>query len=228
MRDALQFSLNIPSVKAMALNSPDHVFAKAKDFGMTFQKETTDAGLALALGVAETRPIDLVGAYSTLANGGVKVEQTSILGIKDASGNELLKPGSTPNPSRSSTRNRRSSSRTSSAATPIRRINPFWGKFSLAGPRRRRRPATLKTGTNNDAKDLNAYGFIAPPSKEGRSRRGYALVVGVWNGNSDNTPVSTPDRPVFSIDVARTSGRDSCRKRRAMGDHALRTPAKAG
>ena len=92
MRDALQFSLNIPSVKAMALNSPDHVFAKAKDFGMTFQKDTTDAGLALALGVAETRPIDLVGAYSTLANGGVKVEQTSILNIKDASGNDVKLP----------------------------------------------------------------------------------------------------------------------------------------
>ena len=30
-----------------------------------------------------------------------------------------------------------------------------------------RRPATLKTGTNNDAKDLSAYGYIAPPSREG-------------------------------------------------------------
>ena len=51
LRNALQFSLNIPSVKAMALNTPEHVFARAKDFGMTFQSETTDAGLALALGV---------------------------------------------------------------------------------------------------------------------------------------------------------------------------------
>ena len=59
----------------------------------------------------------------------------------------------------------------------------------------------MKTGTNNDAKDLNAYGYIAPPTKEGRSDGAYALAVGVWNGNNDNTPVSTPQRPVFSIDV---------------------------
>ena len=33
---------------------------------------------------------------------------------------------------------------------------------------RSRRPAALKTGTCNDAKDLNAYGYIAPPSRQGR------------------------------------------------------------
>ena len=37
VRNALQFSLNIPAVKAMAVNGPDHVFAKAQEFGMTFQ-----------------------------------------------------------------------------------------------------------------------------------------------------------------------------------------------
>ena len=36
-RNALQFSLNIPAVKTMAINTPDHVFAKAQDFGMVFQ-----------------------------------------------------------------------------------------------------------------------------------------------------------------------------------------------
>ena len=83
-----------------------------------------------------------------------------------------------------------------------RRINPFWGKFAIAGPGGDRRPATLKTGTNNDAKDLNAYGYIAPPTDEGRADGAYALAVGAWNGNSDNTPVSTPNKPVFSIDVS--------------------------
>ncbi len=51
-RSALQFSLNIPSVKVGAVNGTDHVFAKAKEFGMTFQTDTTDDGLTLALGVA--------------------------------------------------------------------------------------------------------------------------------------------------------------------------------
>ena len=70
VRNALQFSLNIPSVKAMVVNTPEHVFARAKDFGMTFQTDTPSAGLALALGVQEVRPVDLATAYGTLANGG--------------------------------------------------------------------------------------------------------------------------------------------------------------
>ena len=37
VRNALQFSLNIPAVKAMGINGPDHVFAKAQEFGMNFQ-----------------------------------------------------------------------------------------------------------------------------------------------------------------------------------------------
>ena len=50
-------------------------------------------------------------------------------------------------------------------------VNPFWGEFAITNEAGDRRPATLKTGTNNDAKDLNAYGFIAPPTEEGRAAR---------------------------------------------------------
>ncbi len=84
----------------------------------------------------------------------------------------------------------------------VRAVNPYWGQFQIRDENGDYRPATLKTGTNNDAKDLNAYGYIAPPSEDGRSNGAYALAVGVWNGNSDSTPVSTPRRPVFSIDVS--------------------------
>ena len=66
----------------------------------------------------------------------------------------------------------------------------------------RRRPAALKTGTTNDAKDLNAYGYIAPPSRAGRRDGEYALAVGVWAGNSNGSPVTTVSNPVFSLDVA--------------------------
>ncbi len=202
LRSALQFSLNIPSVKAMAVNTPDHVFARAKDFGMTFQSDTTDAGLALALGVAETRPIDLVSAYGTLGNGGKRIPPTTILSIKDRAGKDVGDPVTPPEATEVV------SPQAAWIVTDIlngntnRRINPFWGEFAITGPGGDRRPATLKTGTNNDAKDLNAYGYIAPPTEEGRTAGAYALAVGAWNGNSDNTPVSTADAPVFSIDVS--------------------------
>ncbi len=201
LRDALQFSLNIPSVKAMAVNTPDHVFARAKDFGMTFQRETTDAGLALALGVAETRPIDLVSAYGTLGNGGRRIPPTTILSVNDRAGDPVADPYTPPEGTQVV------SPQAAWIVTDILNgntnpsVNPFWGEFEIEGPGRDRRPATLKTGTNNDAKDLNAYGYIAPPTEAGRESGAYALAVGVWNGNSDNTPVSTPDDPIFSIEV---------------------------
>ncbi len=80
------------------------------------------------------------------------------------------------------------------------KVNPYWGKFKITEGKRRR-PATLKTGTNNDALDLSAYGYIGAPSTKERANGEYALAVAAWNGNSDNTPISTARDPLFSIDV---------------------------
>ncbi|MGK2850374.1 MAG: transglycosylase domain-containing protein [Candidatus Limnocylindrales bacterium] len=202
VRNALQFSLNIPSVKAMAINDPSHVFDRARDFGMTFQSETTDAGLALALGVAETRPLDLVTAYGTLANSGRRVGHTTILTVKDRGGKDVVDPY-VPSAGEQVVSEQAAYVVTDILdENTIRRINPYWGVFQVRDANGDRRPATLKTGTNNDAKDLNAYGYIAPPTEEARADGAYALAVGVWNGNSDNTPVSTAARPLFSIDVS--------------------------
>jgi membrane peptidoglycan carboxypeptidase len=200
VRNALQFSLNIPAVKTMGINGTDHVYAKAQDFGMVFKGERT-AELALALGVQEVRPVDLVTAYGTLANSGKAVGHTTILTITDRGGNNVVDPYVPPAGTQVI------SPQASFIVTDILagntnpRVNPFWGAFALDGPDGRR-PATLKTGTNNDAKDLNAYGYIAPPTEAGRDGGAYALAVGVWNGNSDNSLVSTANRPVFSIEVS--------------------------
>jgi membrane peptidoglycan carboxypeptidase len=202
VRNALQFSLNIPSVKTMGINGPDRVFAKAKDFGMNFQG-ARKAELALALGVQEVRPVDLVTAYGTMANGGKEIGHTTILTVKDTNGNDLPGvPPYTPPAGKQAV-----SPQAAFIVTDILAgntnpsVNPFWGKFAIDGPGGRR-PATLKTGTNNDAKDLNAYGYIAPPTAGGRDAGAYALAVGVWNGNSDNSLVSTARAPLFSIDVS--------------------------
>ena len=170
VRNALQFSLNIPSVKAMAINRPDHVFAKARDFGMTFQTDRTQAGLALALGVQEVRPVDLVTAYGTLANGGLAIGHTTILNIQDTAGKDVLPPYQPPVGTQVVSPQAAFIVTDILAGNTNPKINPFWGKFAIDGPDRRR-PATLKTGTNNDAKDLNAYGYIAPPTEAGPDRR---------------------------------------------------------
>jgi membrane peptidoglycan carboxypeptidase len=200
VRNALQFSLNIPSVKTAIINTPDHVFARAKDFGMAFQTDTATAGASIALGVQEVRPVDLVTAYATLANGGKRIGHTTILSITDQQGHP--KYTYQPPPGEQVAKPQSAFIVTDILAGNTNpRVNPFWGKFEITGPGKKHRPATLKTGTNNDAKDLNAYGFIAPPKDAERAAGQYALAVGAWAGNSDNTPVSTPSKPVFSIDV---------------------------
>jgi len=138
----------------------------------------------------------MVTAYGTLGNAGKRVDHTTLLTVKDRNGEDVIKPYVPP------------------AGTPVvspqaayivtdilagntnPSVNPFWGKFAIDSPDGRR-PATLKTGTNNDAKDLNAYGYIAAPTKAARADGAYALAVGVWAGNSDNTPVGK----AFSIEV---------------------------
>jgi peptidoglycan glycosyltransferase len=197
VRTALQFSLNIPSVKAAQINGPDQLFARARDFGMVFASDKTNAGLSIALGVQEVRPVDLVTAYGTLANGGKMLPHTTILTVRDQTGKDVVKPYLPPDGKQAASPQAAWIVTDILAGNTNPRVNPFWGKFELTGPKDERRPATLKTGTNNDAKDLNAYGFIAPPTSAGRQKGEYALAVGAWNGNSDNTVVGK----VFSIDV---------------------------
>ncbi len=201
MREALQFSLNIPAIKALSYTGIDRVFEKGRDLGLRFFGGQGDAGLSLAIGSEELHPVDLATAYSTIANGGRYIGHTTILSVKNAAGKDVISPYKAPAGEKAV------SPQAAYIVTDILtgntnpRVNPVWGKFSIENAKGQRRPATLKTGTNNDAKDLNAYGFIAAPTKEGRDKGEYALTVGAWNGNSDNTVVSTPGNPVFSIDV---------------------------
>ncbi len=201
VRTALQFSLNIPSVKAAQINTPDHIFARVQQFGMVFQSQTVTAGLSIALGTQEVRPVDLVTAYATLADGGRKIGHTTILSVRDRAGTDVIPAYEPPAGDPVASPQAAFIVTDILAGNTNPKINPYWGKFNVTGPGGKRRPATLKTGTNTDAKDLNAYGFIAPPTQPGRDAGEYALAVGVWDGNSDNTVVSTPARPILSIDV---------------------------
>ena len=201
VRSALQFSLNIPAVKAVAINDPANVFARAQEFGMQFRGDASQAGLSLALGTQETTPVDLVTSYATLANRGRYLGHTTILRVQDRDGNDVIDPYKPPEGRQVVSPQAAHIVTDILAGNTVPSVNPFWGEFRIAGPEDRRRPATLKTGTNNDAKDLNAYGYIAPPTRAQRESGAYALAVGAWNGNSDNTEVSTPQNPLFSIDV---------------------------
>jgi len=69
------------------------------------------------------------------------------------------------------------------AGNTIKSINPYWGKWAIYD-HGRRRPAAYKTGTTSDNRDVAAYGYLAPPANKDAP----ALAVGIWMGNSNNSP----------------------------------------
>jgi membrane peptidoglycan carboxypeptidase len=200
VREALQFSLNIPSVKALQITGAERVFAMARDMGMQFLVKKPQ-GPSFALGSQEIHPLDLTTAYATLANRGKYLGHAAILSVTDTQGNDVIPPYKVPDGRQTVSPQAAYVVTDILAGNTDPAVNPIWGEMQIVQGGVRR-PATLKTGTNNDAKDLSAYGYIAPPDKEGRRDGEYAIALGVWAGNSDNSEVSTADSPIFSLDVA--------------------------
>jgi peptidoglycan glycosyltransferase len=200
LRLGLQMSLNIPSVKALITTGAERVFAMSQQMGMRFLT-TKPAGPSFALGTAEVHPLDLTTAYATLANRGVYLGNAAILSITDAKGTDIVPPYTVPEGRQTVSPQAAYIVTDILAGNTNPAVNPVWGDMAIVQGGVRR-PATLKTGTNNDAKDLSAYGYIAPPSKQGRRDGEYAIALGVWAGNSDNSAVSSASDPIFSLDVA--------------------------
>jgi membrane peptidoglycan carboxypeptidase len=76
--------------------------------------------------------------------------------------------------------------------------NSIWGPSFQITSDEGRRPATLKTGTTNDFRDLQAFGYFAPDGDAGVDEG--AIVTGVWVGNSNFDPIAdvfAADGPTF-------------------------------
>ena len=183
VRNALQFSLNIPAIKATMMQGLDHTYDRTKDFGLSYPKGVVPV-MSMGIGTLETHPIDLLGGYSTLANGGVHMPTRFISSIIDDTGktvwplqSDLPKGTQVVSPD------------TAWILTDIlagntdKKVNPYWGKWAIYDGKTRR-PAAYKTGTTSDNRDVAAYGYVAPPA----DKKAPAIAVGVWMGNSDNTP----------------------------------------
>ncbi len=136
VRSALQFSLNIPAVKAMGINSPDHVFARAKDFGMKFQGAAHGRTGARARrpGGPAGRPGDGLRdagqqrqgdrAHDDPGDQGRQRARTSSDPYAPPEGTQVISP------------------QAAYIVTDIlagntnKNVNPFWGQFAITGPGR--------------------------------------------------------------------------------------------
>ena len=88
LRKALRQSLNIAAVKVSEQVGYDNVANLARNAGLGRRVHATPS---LALGTYEVTPVDLAGAYTIFANGGVKAAPYMIQAVEDADGSVLLR-----------------------------------------------------------------------------------------------------------------------------------------
>ena len=90
VRRAVESSQNVPFVEMMEEITPSKSISYLKDMGITsLTKE--DENLALALGGLQNgiTPLEMAGAYATIANDGVYIEPTFYTSITDSSGRTI-------------------------------------------------------------------------------------------------------------------------------------------
>ncbi len=169
---ALPQSINIAAVKVLYLVGLQNVLDELKAFGITTLTDPSKYGLSLVLGGGAIKMVDLVKAYAVLSQEGVEHQQSMVLEVDDANGNVLEKY--------------QDSSTRVDSPTYIRWINYILSDPALRQPLFQASfnktvfpgyDVAMKTGTTNDYRDAWAFGYT--PN----------LVVGVWAGNSDNSPM---------------------------------------
>lgn len=179
-REALASSFNIPAVKALEHVGIERLVALLKNAGVETLAENSSIDLAITLGGGEVRLFDLVQAYSIFPNGGFRVQPVMILKVSDHQGNVLYQWQ--PAPLSTAVIDPRVAYLITDILSDNNARIPSFGANSAM---QIGRPAAAKTGTTTDYRDNWVVGFT--PN----------LVVGVWVGNADNTPM---------VDVTGVSG----------------------
>jgi penicillin-binding protein 1C len=177
MRYALANSYNIPAVKTLQYVTVDRFKQLAGRFGVSFPlTQPEQAGLALALGGVEIPLIDMVRGYSVFANNGKRVDSYAIAKVTRKNGNqEEVVFDATDHPAPQVIEPGIAYLITSILSDNAARTPAFGANSPLR--LRDGRPAAVKTGTTNDSKDNWTIGYTPQ------------LVVGVWVGNNNNTPM---------------------------------------
>jgi membrane peptidoglycan carboxypeptidase len=172
LAQGLAHSMNVVSVKTLYLAGFDEVLRNLSKFGVSTLKERGRYGLSLVLGGGEVYLNELVNAYGTLSQDGAVHKQTMLLKVTDADGRVLEEYHDETTRAIGAQYPRMVHQILSD--TDLRR-----GLFgaSLGLTTFERYEVALKTGTTNDYRDAWSIGYM--PS----------LVVGVWAGNNDNTPM---------------------------------------
>jgi membrane carboxypeptidase/penicillin-binding protein len=179
VRYASANSYNIPAVKTLQFvgvygtsDRPGEsgLIGMARRLGITTLNRN-DYGLSLTLGGGEVSLLELTSAYAVFANGGRRVPPVAITRITDFEGKEIF---------------RHEAAEAQQVISPAHAFlissilsdnEARSASFGADSPLNLPFPAAVKTGTTNDFRDNWTIGYTPD------------LVVGVWVGNPDYTPM---------------------------------------
>ncbi len=171
LREALAQSLNVPAVKLLYLTGLNNAVSLAQAMGLSTIVDASRYGLSLVLGGGEVTLLELTNAYGVFANNGVYHKQQGILEVRDRDDSILEKFSL----SQTEVLPEEVTTLISSMLSDNVARTPSYGANSSLYFKNR--PVAVKTGTTNDYKDVWVVGYT--PS----------VVVGMWAGNNDNTPI---------------------------------------
>ncbi len=181
LRNALAQSLNIPAVKVLYLTGLNNAVSLAQSMGLSTITDPARYGLSMVLGGGEITLLELTNAYGVFANKGIYNKPQGVLEVRDIDGT-ILEKFSTED---------KEVLPESVAALISNVLSDQEAKIPTYGVNSPLsfgdRPVASKTGTTNDYRDLWVIGYT--PS----------VVVGVWGGNNDNTPI---DKKVAGLILA--------------------------
>ncbi|MDO8488282.1 MAG: transglycosylase domain-containing protein [bacterium] len=174
-RFALGNSFNIPAVKVLVTNGLEDFVASASAFGITTFTNPKDYGPSLTLGGGEVTMLDMATAFGVLSNSGQRVDLNPILKVVDRNGETLEEAPVLP-----------SNIRVISAGTAYivsHLLLDNGARTAAFGPSsylvvKGHPEISVKTGTTNDKRDNWTIGYNPD------------VLVVVWVGNNDNTPMS--------------------------------------
>lgn len=172
MKESLAQSINVTAVKTLYLSGFNDTVSLAEKLGITTLKDKSRIGLSLVLGGGEVKPIEMVRAYSALANDGIGNPPVFILKAEDKNGKTLeeFKDKSERVVEANYTRLINDILSDRELRSPL-----FQSSLNLTGVSGYQ--IAMKTGTTDDYVDAWTFGYT--PN----------LAVGVWAGNNNRHPL---------------------------------------
>ncbi|MBX3053208.1 MAG: transglycosylase domain-containing protein [Caldilineaceae bacterium] len=169
-RYALANSYNVPAVRLLQSVGGERMLEQARELGIaSLDKRAVEYGPSLSLGAGEVTLLELTGAFRVFANGGLYTPVNGLQAVADSQGRlypvqpapvQVISPAT-------------AFQLTDILSDNVARTPAFGANSVLRLPV----PAAAKTGTTTDFRDNWTVGYTRQ------------LVVGVWTGNSDGTPL---------------------------------------